>query len=761
LIKVAGRLGEPLPFGPALRELRTSRGLSLERLSRLAHYNKGYLSKVENGHRLPSAELARRCDEVLGAAGGLARLLPGAPAVRRGAMVRPAQLPADVAAFTGRDGPMAELDALLAGAGRAAAVAVTVITGTPGIGKTALAVHWAHHVAGQFTDGVLYANLRGHDPDGAPAQPADVLDGFLRALGAAPAVIPPSVDGRSALLRSLVHGKQTLILLDNAATPGQVRPLLPGSPGCVAVVTSRSRMSGLVARDGARRVTIGALTETEVMLLLQRILGPARVDAEPMAAAEIAQRCAGLPLALRIAADRAATHPHLTLADLADQLAAEHDRLDVLTSDGDEAAAVRTVFSWSYTALPADAARMFRVLGLHPGMEISIHAAATLAALRIAPAGRLLDVLAGVHLLEETAPGRYRFHDLVRAYAAERAQADEPPLARGAAIGRLVAWYLHTADAADRVLMPGRRYVPLDAPPPHCHSLRFTSYEQALAWCDAEQPNLVAVAGQAAESGQDDSAWKLAAALWSFFCLRRPLADWITTSRIGLAAARRTGNRRAEARALNGLGTAYFCLRRFEDSLNCFREALGIPGETGDDVWGEGIILNNLGELYWELSRLDDALACHQQALALFLRAGDRRGEGITLDNLGTTYRKLGRPADALTCHQQALVLFREAGDRRGEGMALNNLGETCRELGQPDDAIDHYRQSLNIRRQAGDRQGEAITLQDLGNALCYAGQPEAAQSYRRRALAIFEELGDPQAAQVRAHLGSAAASPI
>jgi transcriptional regulator with XRE-family HTH domain len=183
-------LGEPLPFGPRLRELRMSRGLSLERLSQLAHYNKGYLSKVENGHRLPSAELARRCDEVLGAAGGLARLLPGAPAVRRGAVVRPAQLPADVAAFTGRDEPMAELGALLAGAGQAAAATVTVITGTPGIGKTALAIHWAHHAAGQFTDGILYANLRGHDPDGAPAQPADVLDGFLRALGAAPAVIP-------------------------------------------------------------------------------------------------------------------------------------------------------------------------------------------------------------------------------------------------------------------------------------------------------------------------------------------------------------------------------------------------------------------------------------------------------------------------------------------------------------------------------------------------------------------------------------------
>jgi len=403
LIEVARPLGEPLPFGPALRDLRTSRGISLERLSRLAHYNKGYLSKVENGHRLPSAELARRCDEVLGAAGGLAGLLPGVPAVRRGAVVRPAQLPADVAAFTGRDGPMAELGGLLAGAGRAAVVTVAVITGAPGIGKTALAMHWAHHVAGQFTDGVLYADLRGHDP-GAPEQPADVLEGFLRALGAAPAVIPPGVAGRSALLRTLVHGKQMLILLDNAAAPGQVRPLLPGSPGCVAVVTSRSRMSGLVARDGVRRVTISPLTETEAMLLLRRILGPARVDAEPMAAAEIAQRCAGLPLALRIAADRAATRRHLTLASLAGQLAAEHERLDVLTSDGDEAAAVRAVFSWSYTALPADAARMFRVLGLHPGTEISIHAAAALAARGIAPAARLLDVLAGVHLLEETAP---------------------------------------------------------------------------------------------------------------------------------------------------------------------------------------------------------------------------------------------------------------------------------------------------------------------------------------------------------------------
>jgi len=748
-------LGRPSPFGQLLRELRVRQGVSLTQLSRLTHYNKGYLSRVENGHRPPSAQLASRCDEVLGAAGELTARAAQDTAPGRGAVPHPAQLPPDVASFTGRDTAMAELDLLGADQAPLHAVSIAVITGLPGVGKTALAVHWARRAADRFTDGALYANMRGHDPAGVPARAADVLDGFLRALGAAPAMIPADVEGRSALLRTLLHRRRMLILLDNIATAEQVRPLLPGSPGSFVVVTSRNRLSGLVVRDGAHRVMLSPLTEEEAIRLLHEILGPDRVAAEPEAVAEVAHRCAYLPLALRIAADRASADPDLKLSQLVGQLAAERERLDTLATEDDMTTAVRAVFSWSYATLPAAAARMFRLLGLHAGPDFSVPAAAALTALPPDQATRLLDVLAGAHLLEEGGTGRYRFHDLLRIYASERAADDETEAERGAAISRSITWYLHTAEASGRVLMPVRRYPPLGPPPEHCGPLPFTSYEQALAWCDAEQPNLVAAIRHAARAGLHDSGWKLSVTLWAYFCLRRP-ADWITTARAGLAAARGTGDPKAEAWALNSLGTACFCLRLLDDALDCYLRALRVRREIGDR-WGEGLTLNNLGELYWEFGRLDDALDCHQQALALFRGARDRHGEGITLDNLGATYRKLGRAADALSCLRQALDLFREAGDRRGEGMALHNLGETYYLLRRLVEAVTHYQQAILVHQQAGDRHGEAVTLRDLGNAFADAGQPGPARKSWRQALAIFEDLSDPQAAEVRASLVSQA----
>jgi DNA-binding SARP family transcriptional activator len=353
----------------------------------------------------------------------------------------PRQLPRDIGDFTGRDVQLREMKALLAQADLGSPV-ITVIMGTPGAGKTALAVHFAHQVADRFPDGQLYADLHGH-AEGAPVSPAEVLRRFLHALG--PKEVPGDPDEAAALYRSLLAGKRTLILLDNATTASQVRPLLPGSADCLVLVTSRSRLPGLLARDSAAPVTVGPLAESEGVILLRRILGDSRVDAEPDAAAALVARCASLPLALRVAAERAAYRPRLSLAGLATELADEQHRLDKLTSGEDVYATVRSAFSWSYRNLAPDAGRMFRLLGLHPGPDIGVPAAAAVCATSPAQAQRLLEVLAAEHLVDEVAAGRYRLHDLLRVYAAERAAADESPTDRVAAIWRVITWYLHTA----------------------------------------------------------------------------------------------------------------------------------------------------------------------------------------------------------------------------------------------------------------------------------------------------------------------------
>jgi hypothetical protein len=411
--------------------------------------------------------------------------------------------------------------------------------------------------------------------------PGEALTGFLRALGADPSAISAAIDEQAAMFRSLLAGKRMLIVLDNAADPGQVRPLLPGTPGSLVLVTSRDRLPGLVARDGAARLTLGPLARDEATLLLGTILGVARVRAEPQAAADIAARCGHLPLALRIAANRAVGNPYLELSDLAGQLAAD-DRLDMLDAGEDDATTIRTVFSWSYKAMALGAARMFRLLGLHTGPDIGVPAAAALAGTGEAEARRLLGLLAGAHLIEESLPGRYRLHDLLRAYAAELLQADENPEGRRSALRRMLTWYLHTADRADGLLVPGRRHAPIGSAPPGCEPLAPSGYGQALAWCDAEYANLTAAVRLAAETGQDDITWKFPVAMRGFFDLRRLWADWLACATTAVAPARRCGDRGGQAWALDCLGHANSGLGRLEEALGHYLQARDIRRETGD-----------------------------------------------------------------------------------------------------------------------------------------------------------------------------------
>ncbi|MGH3899237.1 MAG: ATP-binding protein, partial [Pseudonocardiaceae bacterium] len=668
------------------------------------------------------------------------------------AMTVPRQLPAAIPSLVGRAHELVTLTRILnESAERSVAMVISAIAGTAGVGKTALAVHWAYRVRDRFPDGQLYVNLRGYDhcPTMTPEQ---ALDGFLRALDVPVRKIPAGVVEQAALYRSLLDGRRVLVILDNANTAEQVRPLLPGSPDCLTVVTSRSRLSGLVIRDGAHRVSLDPLPLAEAIVLLRQIIGAVRVDAELNAAADLARQCACLPLALRIAAERIAGHPYSTLADLTEELTNERNRLDMLVADDDDTTAVRMVLSWSYQALPPETARMFRLLGLHVGPDISVPATAALAGITIVRARQLLDHLTGVHLLEETGRDRYRFHDLLRVYAAERADTEETNHERDNAVRRLLAWYLHTADAAGRVLTPQWRYVPLDPPEAGLLPLVFTTYHQALEWCEAERANLVAAIRHAAECGQHVIAWKLPAVLWDFFQLRRHWADWITTHETGLAATRYLHDRHGEAWIANNLGDGYRALGRFEEAIDHLQQALGAWREL-DDRWGEGWTLYNLGTIYRNMGRFEDALAHYQQALARGREMSKQWGEAWALHGLATTYRSLGRFDKAFDHYHQALVVRREIDDRWGEGWTLHSLATTYRSLGRFDEALDHYHQALVVRHEINDRWYEGWTLYNVGEVLYDTGRLAAARTSWHQALTIFEELGDPQAVEVLARL--------
>jgi tetratricopeptide (TPR) repeat protein len=658
--------------------------------------------------------------------------------------VTPHQLPADVPRFTGRESELAALDALLA-----QNTTAVVVTGTAGVGKTALVVHWAHHVRRRFPDGQLYADLFGYAPD-SPVAAEQVLEGFLHALGVPAEAIPARLDVQAAHYRSLLDGRQVLIILDNAGSPEQVRPLLPGSSGCLVVVTSRSSLAGLVSRNGASRLTLELLSPAEAVALLRHIAGSARIDAEPAAAEDLVRYCARLPLALRIAAERAAAEEHTPLTDLVANLADERRRLDVLTSD--VSTAVRAVFSWSYRSLPLESARMFRLLGLHPGPEFGGHVAAALADVPVDEARRLLQSLKDAHLIQMSGRDRYLFHDVLRVYAAEQAEAEEPQ--REAAIRRMLVWYLRNADAADRILLPHHPIMPLGLTDDAITSVLFGSREEALAWCEQESANLVAAVRCAAQAGEHWIAARLPRALWSYFDLRKPWSDWITTYEIALSSARQIGNREVEGWIINALGVPYADLRRFDEAAEYFAKAAAIRREIGDLVGLAGS-LSNLGSAYRHQSRFDDALQCFDEALALRRSTGDERGEAVTLNRLGAIYRDLGRFDESLNSVHQSLTIRKRIGDRHGEGFALHSLAATFEQLGRLDDAIDAYHGSLAARRTVGDRQGQAESLFCLGKIMLRVDRPEVARERWQQALAIFTELGAPQAADVVSRLGN------
>ncbi|MBV1854829.1 tetratricopeptide repeat protein [Catellatospora sp. NEAU-YM18] len=662
----------------------------------------------------------------------------------------PAQLPLDGHGFAGRGAELARLHALLPHDPDTATTVVAVI-GTGGVGKTALAVHWAHRVAGRFPDGQLYVNLRGFDPSGTALAATDAVRGFLDALGVPADRIPADEQARVALYRSLLAGRRMLVLLDNARDAAQVRPLLPGSAGSMVLVTSRDRLAGLVAAEGAHPLALGVLTAPAAREVLARRLGSPRLAAEPEAVDEIVARCAGLPLALRVVAARAALQPDFPLRRIAADLA-DGGVLDALGAD-DWATDPRSVLSWSYRLLTDPAARLFRLLGLHPGPDWTLRAAAAVAGLPVDRTRRLTAELVGAHLVAEHQPGRYTCHDLLRAYAAELART-EPVDQRDAAQRRLLDHYLHTAFGADRLLLAGRRPIELASPEPGVPVHPFDDIEQAQTWLDAEHTVLVGAVSAAESWGLDRHARQLAWSLATFLQRRGYWRDWTATQEAAVRAARRLGDRAGQADTHRGLGRALALLGRHDEALAQLDSALVLFVELADPV---GQTDTHLG-MSWvreRQTRLAEAVAHARQALSLSMADGYARGQANALNSLGWYHTVLGEHEQALSYCEQSLALHRHGGDLRGQAEALDSAGYAQLRLGRHELAVASYGQALELFRRLGDRYLEAYMLDRIGDGHAEAGAAEQAAGSWRAALVILAELGHPDEAKTRQKLAS------
>jgi DNA-binding SARP family transcriptional activator/Tfp pilus assembly protein PilF len=654
--------------------------------------------------------------------------------------VVPRELPGPVPQFVGRDAELADLTGTLerAGAQRPPTLVILTIAGMAGVGKTALALQWAHQVADLFPDGQLHVNLRGYDP-GQPMPAAAALAGFLRSLGVADQDMPAGTAERAARYRSLLAGRRMLIMIDNARDVEQVRPLLPGSPSCAAVVTSRDALAGLVARDGARRLDLGLLPPAEAVRLLRALIGE-RVEAEPEATMTLAGYCARLPLALRVAAERAAASPGVSLADLTSELADQQERLDLLDAAGDRLTAIKVVFSWSMRHLDDEAARAFRLLGLHPSADFDAYAAAALTGTTLQQARRLLHRLARAHLIQPAGTGRYGMHDLIRAYAADQAADSGSEQEQGAALTRLFDHYLATAAVAAVTLFPADPDQP--APPqPGGPVPPVTSPARALAWLDAQRSTLVAVAAHATDHGWPGHAIGLAATIFRYPDAGH-FTDAATIHGHARRAAAQAGDRAAEAAALTMLGAADAARGRVRQATRHLEQALALCHEDGDRI-GEARALGALGLAAYCQGRYQQSAGCHRQALAIYLEVGDHAGEARELHSLGLVDLRQGHYEQAAGRLRRSLTLFREAGMRSGEAHVLGHLGELELQQGRYPQAVAHLRRSIRMGGEVGSRLCQARALTHLGISELRQGRRQEAVGHLRQSLALHSQAGN------------------
>ncbi len=693
----------------------------------------------------PSAPLQQLHQQILTADPALTTAGPAKAGTDAGAKISrrrvvPAQLPHHIPDFTGRDAELDRLDALLdqGSSGTRNAVVITVITGTAGVGKSALALYWAHRVRDLFPDGQLYVNLRGFGPAGSAMEPAEAIHGFLEAFAVPSDQMPLDLDDRAALYRSILADLRVLVLLDNARDVDQVRSLLPGSPGCVVLVTSRNRLTSLVAADGARSVELDLLPAAEARRLLSSRLGQDRVASEPASVDEIIKACSGLPLALVVAASNAVANSRLPLSALAGELRKTEGRLDALGA-GDQYTDVRAVFSWSYHALSPPAARLFRLLGVHAGPDIATSAAASLAGVPLAQARRELADLVRAHLVTEWAPGRFVTHDLLREYANELSLIHDSAANRRLAVHRILDYYLHTAYAADQLLHPRRDDPIALAPLPLLVTTEtLADHWDAVAWLATERQVLLAALRQAESYGFDTHVWQLAWAVTSYFDRHGHWYDAAASHEEGLKAAQRLGDLQAQAIIHICLASAYGRLDRHDAANEQMRQALELY-EALDDQAGKAHAHRMLTWVLDRQGRYREALTHAEQAVELFRIAGRPAGQAHALNAAGWFHILLGAPGEGLRLCQQALDMQREIEDRLGQGETLDSIARAYTSLARYDEATAYYRQALQLYRESGDRYDEAQILVHLGDTSLAADDPHSAVVAWKDAVTIFD----------------------
>lgn len=671
------------------------------------------------------------------------------PSARRGHPVVPAQLPA-AAPFTGRTEHLAALDKWLRKDGTGdhpATLVISAIDGTAGVGKTALAVHWAYRVADRFPDGQLYVNLRGFDPGGQVLEPVAAVRGFLDALGVPAQKVPAEPDAQTSLYRSLLASRRMLIVLDNARDTAQVRPLLPGRSGCVVVVTSRNQLTGLVAEHGAHPVALDVLTPDEARDLLAQRLGAERIAAEPDAVAEIITRCARLPLALALFAAHATIRPQVSLRSLANQLTSGR----VLVGN-DPATDVHSVFSWSCRTLTPPAARLFRLLGLHPGPDITAPAAASLCALPLDKVGPLLDDLWRANLVAEPVPGRFAMHDLLRTYATHLTETTDPEQERRDAVRRVLDHYLRSAYAAGRLLNPN--YDAANLPPlsPGATAAAPADGQQALAWFRDEHAVLLAALDRAATGGYDAHVWQLAWSMSAFLDRAARWDDHEAVARAALAAAARLGDLNAQARAHRMLGNTHSWRGNFDDARAQLLCAMRLYQQSGDRL-GQARNHQSLGYLADRQGRTEQALEHASAALDLFRAADDEFGQGNAYNNIGWCHTRLGEHERAIAACEQALALLRRYDDKLTQAHAWDTIGYAHFHLGHHPKALACYETALGLLREVGGRYQEAVTTARAGDVHLAAGDRRAAGEAYQRALPIFIDLDHSDADGIRKRL--------
>jgi tetratricopeptide (TPR) repeat protein len=647
----------------------------------------------------------------------------------------PFQLPPLPAALVGRTEETALIRAAVA-----QPHAVCVLEGPGGIGKSALALHEAHRIVANYPGGCLYADLHGASGGIAPATPAEILARFLRALGST--AVASSVEESSAEFRTLTAAAGVLVVLDNVATAAQVRPLIATAAGCATLITSRWKLPDL---DCTARIPIGPLSDEASLAVLSYLCGTDRIRADPAAAAVLVRRCAGLPLALRIAGARAATRPEGTLAGLAERLDDERQRLDELAV-GD--LSVRTCLDLGYHAFTEAgpdgrglAARLFHLAALPDWGDLGAAACASLVDVRVIEAERALDQLAGAHLLEPTLDGRYRFHDVVRLYARERGHAVEPAADRTAAMGRLATWLLTMATRAHNALYPH------DPPPGQPAATGDGAGDGAVAltpaeawtWFEREHTNLLMIARQLMAAGQCFAEVRdLALTGVKFITVSGYAMEQEQFGRLAVEAADRLGDKTGSALALKVVAVAMLQQGRPREAVPLLERSLRVHRDLGDRL-DEAACLNNLGNALRDLGDVTDALAHLQAALAIRQELGPRSKEASTLDNIGLAHQLLGDYRQAITCHTAALTISRELGDRHLEGLILLNLAETWQLAREHQRAARHAHEALVICREFQHQRGIGIALRILGDTCAGTGQGAAARAYWEQALGLLD----------------------